>query len=1709
MAKASLWERIKTKVKQWVSGGSSKPKASAPKPRVRYNNPQARNQTVSSRTSNRGRVLIDVDDKKEEKRVADAFKAKTRETQDMTAAFKKQATPDPKIEAAKKSRAEMRKKLEAKKQERKEWHEATNNRFNVGEKGISAEERKRRRQNVKMQTRDEKTAVKEAEHTMKWHGKEESFARGALSGATFGASDLAAKKLTKGEARKAEEVYQKNKSKGWETAGEVVGSLASFGATAGATDALGEKIISKAAPRAAEKLAERQFIKNAAKKSVTKAVEKGTVKGATKELIEQVGKDRAKKIVNAVGNDIVQNATTGLLYDFNKASTEYEVGTPEWWREMGKSAAFNAAITGAVGVGSAVSGNKQLVKGAAEKVVDRARARATLSPKRLNLEDLAPNTVSQPRPQNRIAPRIGESIEDRIARVNAERLGARADDVVETATKTVDDVRPAATDEAAETIARNAEEVSAEKIASRKPTKNEKLRDELRAERESLQAEYEDAMENGGDIEGILADMQETDARIKDLDYKIAKADKAREAKANSGKAVPPEAKAGTKATPPNSNTAKETVEEAATDGFEPKMRGRYDHLNEGLKKETEGAVGVRKGSIIAEERASEEERKRIIKEAGAEINQVIKDAHENAIHGGDFTYKVLSQGQRDKMFFDSYNTVRNSDNVAQVVEELENKMDKILRESETNPWGMTDQITLKDLSDMLAVEQVYRDAGKALPPEYEEILTRLITLQGTQYGQGNRGRYLILKERSPRFRETLLTKDTAKYIDNVFGEDRLKDINRSLDKNHGEKNYLENELKRIADYENTFADLPAEERQAAADRAYRELQKDILRNAKMTAWDAINLYRHTGMLSALATGGRNILGNVSQFLMRELSDKATYFAERGLAKAGGLTDDFAPTTVLTYKGKDSRKLANHLTSGAVGKLTKTDDAYFNKFADKEYARKITDVINDAVADMMNIEKYETNAQKGADYVAETAGEKAVKGFAWLPRKATKAVNFMLNEPDSWFVETRFRKGLMRYLEANGITDSASLAGKENILKDAIEHAKGQALEDTYKKANRVTSFLEKIRSSGLKHDDNVWRNLAKKGAMITLDAELPYLKVPVNVGINTIKYSPINIVKSLVDANTAIRRGDAKALSAAAEELSKGLTGTGLATLGFLLNCDEQDSDDSSGFIAKAQDALKEYGIKDYSLKVGDHVYDISNIGQGATQLLMGTRAAEVINENGGAPKGFLDKLDLVRECFAAPIDSIAEMGILDNALGVIDAFSNEGDYEKGFSERFGDAATGIGWDYAGQFIPQPLRGVARGATSSDLDMGVRKGEDVSTTQRRLQSNVNKFVGAIPYVNEQVLPHKVDSHGNYVNERKTNQDKLKAVLNNTVNPVRATKVHIPEADKIEMSVKKENGKPFKPNGFDPKREYKSGIGQGKYKEIIDLTGKEREQVARAAKNSGYDMADALVRKGMFGDRLGNRAQSILKNIPDDEEKAREMLFSTPEWKNLDNDEKNKYLEVMYGQGKNGANNRGVERARKAEAYIGVAGNSEGDFRYQNDLNWHYQQKYEDNGFAELGIDKGTYADTIQSIYDSSHKWDEEKQKNVDTPNSAKKVKAGILAIEGLSPEQRVAIYQAIRGKRNGFGWYDWDGISSGGGYRRRGYRRGWRHYGHGGGGSKAKALKQSNFKATKRTYKDTAASLKSSSSRSKGLSSTASTVKIEPPKVKFKKYEV
>lgn len=553
---------------------------------------------------------------------------------------------------------------------------------------------------------------------------------------------------------------------------------------------------------------------------------------------------------------------------------------------------------------------------------------------------------------------------------------------------------------------------------------------------------------------------------------------------------------------------------------------------------------------------------------------------------------------------------------------------------------------------------------------------------------------------------------------------------------------------------------------------------------------------------------------------------------------------------------------------------------------------------------------------------------------------------------------------------------------------------------------------------------------------------------------------------------------------------MSKGLTGTGMAALGYMMFCKDQTDDDSWGFIGNAKDELKEYGVRDNSFKIGDHNFSIANMGIGSVQFLMGASLAEDLAEKGQTPPH-----QIVIDSLSKTVDTVADMSLMENAVSLLDAFGNGGDYNATVSDRLGNASMEVAGDLAAQFVPNPLRGVAKGMTDADLDTGVKKSEDRSKVQRVLDRNINNFVQGVPVLNEKVLPHKVDTHGNLVGERRTTGEKAEAILNNVLNPLSPRKVNIPEADKEELKVKDEDGKSFKPKGFDQKREYKAKVGQSsKTRENIELTGKEREQVARSAKHSGYDGATNLVKKGMFGDRLGDRAQEVLRNIPDDEEAAREYIFSTPEWQNADNEQKRKWLQAWYGEG-SGNTGKGVSRTRNAEAYINIAGNSEGDFRWQNDLTASYQTKYNDAGLADIGISKGTWADIVEACQDSNHKWNEETLKNQDTINSAKKTKLGLLSVEGLTPEQRIAAYNVIKGKRTGFGWNDWDGVSGGGsGYYRRGY-----------GGYRRSGSRKS--KVPKINAKSMASATKSVKGTSVKLTPPTPKTKVAAPK--FKKYEV
>lgn len=1475
-----------------------------------------------------------------------------------------------------------------------------------------------------------------------------SATRGALSGATFGLSELAAAKLPKSkEMEEAERLYQANKSKGAEFAGEMVGSLTGFGLTSD----LSKAAISKAAPKLTAKLGERTTERLATNKLVMNAARKEAARklgaAATEEGVKRFAKARAAKLVAALGEDAAINLTTGAVSDVSHAIIDSD-SPAEFVKNLGISAGTNILLGGAATAIPAFKGNavedavgnvaQRVVRNEADDVLERATKEADDALKRATVEP----EINTPKPERL-------NIEDEI-RVNEPKAEPKK-------TRTVDDIR----------------------------------------------AEMDDAHRVAGDVNASAEERQAATEKFSELNEELA-AKEARE--------------------------VDEQVKEAVNNEYVERERNakkvseKYRDYDKEIREATNGEFGERKGVVSVGKGSNPKEQKRVLAKMGREVDSIINDS--GAIENADAfetAYRTWNAPRKANTMQKSY--AKASESVNDIADSIKAKVESFTKNPD-NGTGMK----IEDVFDMIAVKQVYKDSGMEMPEDLQEAFTKLILANKTEHAQGLSVIEQVLREFDPDYRKAFIRKDFEKFLSRFGNVESWDEVAASLDRNHKTEGYLQDKLQELVDFKVDESGTADEYK-----KLYKDLQNEILRNSKPNLWNMLDSLRHTFMLSNFATAARNIYGNASQRIMYDISDALTAQFEASLERriarnpevAKKYGEGFERTTTALIKSKDNRAFASlgRIREGKLGEgLSRiTDDAA--KAADSEYIKTLEKNLKEDVQDVMGYEKLMPHLEKGMDYAPKNAREKLATKAYRLSQKGGKVVSFMLNEPDSWFVERNYRTALAKYLEANGITNMASLKGKEEVLKRAREHAKEVALENTYKKANRLTTFIERARAAGKKQGANP----LQMAGSIALDAELPYVKVPVNMFINNVKYSPVGIATNGWKAIKAAHIGDVQGLQKSVAELSKGVTGTGLAALGFMLACDENEQmdNDSIGIIAKANEALKEYGVRDNSIKVGEYNFNIADIGLGATQFLMGAAYAEALNENGGAPKGLLGDANAVLDAFRSTFDVVGDLSLMDNFMQTIDAFSTGYGDDVKLSDRVENASMQILPNYVNQYVPNPLRAVAKGTTKADLDTGTKKGKDVSKLERTLKRNINNQIQGIPVINEkgvkgtkfEGLPHKVDSHGRLVSTglfpegRDTKKKKAIQSAVNYADPLSTRKIKIPEADKKELKVKDKNGNPFKPKGFDPDREYKATVGEGeKYKETIELTGKEREKVALSAQKAGYDMADALVRKGIFGDRLGDRAQKILKDIPENEEKARDYLFSTPEWKNASNEDKHKFLEVMYGQGKNGMNNRGVSRTRKEKAYVDIAGNSEGDFRYQNDLKWQYHKKYEDYHFAEKGIDKGTWADVVQSVYDANHKWDDENKKNVDNPNSAKKVKLGILAVEGLTKAQRIAAYQAFRGKRTGFGWTDWDGESIGGGYYRRGFRR-WRRWGRrsGSGGSSAK-MDTSAFKATKMpSTKTKATKMPSSTSKvnsspsrsSRSTTAPKSTSSVNAPKYK------
>lgn len=255
-----------------------------------------------------------------------------------------------------------------------------------------------------------------------------------------------------------------------------------------------------------------------------------------------------------------------------------------------------------------------------------------------------------------------------------------------------------------------------------------------------------------------------------------------------------------------------------------------------------------------------------------------------------------------------------------------------------------------------------------------------------------------------------------------------------------------------------------------------------------------------------------------------------------------------------------------------------------------------------------------------------------------------------LEGEDIFFLKRHFVNDLAGFMQARGIKEPT---------QEAVDYALRRAQEATFRETNALADMISKGKSS-------------RYG--LILEAAVPFSKTPANILKTGIDYSPAGLGKAVTQL---VNKAEPEVF---VETMSKGLTGTGLAMLGYYLSKNGMARGDYKRK-GKEEQVLQLAGELPNSIKMPNGSYTIDWAQPASMPLFMGVAFAEALEKENP------DLLDAGFEAMIAGGDSLVNASML---RGIKDLFG--GNYGS-TTEK----ALGLPLDYIGQAVPTVLGQVAR----------------------------------------------------------------------------------------------------------------------------------------------------------------------------------------------------------------------------------------------------------------------------------------------------------------------------------------------------------------------------------------------------------------------------
>lgn len=431
-----------------------------------------------------------------------------------------------------------------------------------------------------------------------------------------------------------------------------------------------------------------------------------------------------------------------------------------------------------------------------------------------------------------------------------------------------------------------------------------------------------------------------------------------------------------------------------------------------------------------------------------------------------------------------------------------------------------------------------------------------------------------------------------------------------------------------------------------AQEAALQNIYQNVADQIPTSLGEAAQQWRYFSMLANPSTHAKNIMGNVSG----------------AIAKIG--KDNLAALMETVFIGNKEGR-----TKAFLNPLNKADQNLLNLgWADYDNA----------------VDLYEDSTGK----YSNTAGDINDKRRYWkindpqnaLTRGIDKALNIAekannlnskaLEVEDMWFSKPMYSVALAGYMKANGLTE---------ITDAARTYAMSEAKKGTYNDLNAVSKWATSLGKG------------SKLGRFLS-NTVYPFKKVPANVMVRTVEYSPLGYLKGAWDL-VQMQKGNPDITAAKTiDDFAAATTGTALLGVGAMLAKQGILRATGVGDDKEKEQQKNAFGAKDFSILVGDTYIPIDSLTLAGTGLLTGAQIWEAAQNarNGDEPISFEDFLDALSKI----TDPVFEQSMLSGMDSILTTIQNSDD--AGTGELLTKMGVQIIGNYVGQYVPTVVGRVA-----------------------------------------------------------------------------------------------------------------------------------------------------------------------------------------------------------------------------------------------------------------------------------------------------------------------------------------------------------------------------------------------------------------------------